>query len=101
MTAFSTLQRTILTTCFTAPRQRVTKDELDALARRQGTAKPRDVQGTVTRSIERLIERGFVTVHGTKTPKKLFIQEVRLTPSGRRHARQLFGKQQRLPLSTR
>lgn len=51
----------------------------------------------VTRSIERLIERGFLTGRGVRTKEKWFIDEVTLTRSGRTIARELRGRQQRLP----
>ena len=37
----------------------------------------------VTQSIERLIDRGLAVGYGIKTKEKLFIQRVRLTPTGR------------------
>lgn len=100
--ALSHLQRYILTTCFAARSKRLSKDAiLDYYVGRRNAPVERDRPGTVTKSIERLIERGLVTVRGTKTPRKLFITDVRLTAKGRLYARRLLGEQQVLPLRTR
>ena len=61
-------------------------------------ARPKDVVGTVTKTLERLIDKGLLTGLGVRTPKKWYIKEVRLTPLGRRMAKRLQGEQQRLPL---
>ncbi len=53
---------------------------------------------TITKSLERLIERGFMIGYGRRTPEKWFIDEVSLTPLGRRTAKSLQGHQQTLPL---
>jgi len=98
MAGLSALQKYILTVSFASRGRAVTKEALLDFYRQAGQAKPDDVQGIVTRSVERLIERGLVTVRGTKTPKKLFITDVQLTPLGRKRARALLGEQQALPL---
>ena len=54
-----------------------------------------DQQGIVTRSIERLISRGFLVGFGRRTPEKWFITHVRLTTAGRSAAKRLYGEQQR------
>lgn len=60
--------------------------------------KKADQQGIVTKSLERLIEKGLMIGYGRRTPEKWFIEEVRLTGQGQREARKLFGQQQVLPL---
>ncbi len=52
----------------------------------------------VSRSLERLIDRGYLVGYGIRTPKKWFIKEVRLTRSGRKLVGILRGIQQPLPL---
>jgi len=59
------------------------------------------IVNTVTRSIERLIDKGLMVGYGIRTPRKWFIKEVRLTTKGRREAKRLRGEQQRLPLTSR
>lgn len=43
----------------------------------------------ITKSIERLIDRALMVGRGVRTPKKWYIEEVRLTAKGRRLARAL------------
>jgi hypothetical protein len=59
---------------------------------------PKDVQDVVTKSLESLIDRGWLIGYGRRTPKKWFINEIRLTAAGRKLARKLLGEQLRLPL---
>lgn len=58
-------------------------------------------QNAVTKSLERLIDKGLMIGYGRRTPKKWFIEEVALTPKGRKQARKLLGEQQALPLKLR
>lgn len=60
--------------------------------------RPKDLVETLTKMLERLIDKGLLVGYGVRTPKKWYIKEVRLTPIGRRLARKLRGEQQRLPL---
>lgn len=62
--------------------------------------KQQDQQTSITRSLERLIDAGYVTGKGRRTKEKWFFDEVGLTPEGRRQAKRLF-EQPRLPLFTR
>lgn len=55
------------------------------------------IQDTITKSVENLIAKGLVTALGVKTAKKLYIQEVRLTPEGRKWIKYSLDKQKRLP----
>lgn len=63
--------------------------------------KREDQQGIITRSIERLIEKGLLVGYGRRTPEKWFIDEIRLTGKGRQEVKKLFGQQQVLPLHLR
>lgn len=49
-----------------------------------------DQQTIVARSIERLVERGLCVVKGKKTKEKWFINEVQLTPEGRKRAKEVI-----------
>ncbi|MFA5135152.1 MAG: hypothetical protein WC505_05225 [Patescibacteria group bacterium] len=62
---------------------------------------PEDQQGIITRSLERLIDKGLLIGYGRRTPQKWFIDEVRLTSAGKRTARKLIGEQQSLPFRRR
>ncbi len=59
--------------------------------------KKSDQQGILTKSFERLIDKGFMIGYGRRTPEKWFIDEVSLTDKGRQQARKLMGEQQKLP----
>ena len=61
-------------------------------------SKPKDLISIITKSVERLIKKELVIGYGWKTPHKWFIRQVKLTPKGKRAARNLFGIQQKLPL---
>lgn len=52
----------------------------------------------ITKSIERLIDKGLLSGFGEKTQHKLFISHVKLTPRGKKEAQLLFGQQSKLPL---
>ncbi len=60
-----------------------------------------DRPGILTKSIERLIDKGLMIGYGRRTPEKWFIDEVALTVKGVREAKKLFGQQQTLPLGLR
>ncbi len=53
----------------------------------------------ITQSLERLIDRGFLVGYGVRTPKKWFINEVRITREGiKQWEKFLERKQKKLPL---
>jgi hypothetical protein len=90
----SALQKFILRECYgygknTVPRQPFTKFY---------TKSVHPNADSITVSLERLIDRGLLIGFGRRTPKKWFIEAVKLTPLGRRTARATYGKQQHLPL---
>ena len=58
----------------------------------------KDQADTITKSVESLIDKGFMVGYGVRTPKKWYIEEVRLMSKGRKLARKLLGEQQQLPL---
>jgi len=59
--------------------------------------KMEDRVNIITKSLERLIDKGFLIGYGVRTPKKWFIKEIKLTAVGRRAAKGLQGKQAALP----
>lgn len=52
----------------------------------------------ITKSIERLIDKGLLVGFGEKTQYKLFITQIKLTLRGKKTAQLLFGQQTKLPL---
>ncbi len=65
--------------------------------RQKWKPKKEDQVNIVTKSLERLIDKGFLTGYGMRTPKKWFIREIKLTVDGRRAAKKLQGEQVPLP----
>ena len=59
--------------------------------------KKEDRVNIITKSLERLIDNGFLTGYGMRTPKKWFIKEIKLTAAGRRAGKKLQGEQVPLP----
>jgi len=91
----SALQRYILRECYQYPKVRVPRPPLTKYYAKR-PAKQAAID-SITVSLERLIERGLMIGFGRRTPAKWFIEEVKLTPLGRRVARASLGQQQRLP----
>ncbi|MFC1598383.1 hypothetical protein ACFL2M_02520 [Patescibacteria group bacterium] len=52
----------------------------------------------ITKSLERMIDKELLLGFGYRTRHRWFIEEVSLTPLGRKEARKLLGQQQKLPL---
>lgn len=98
--AFSKLQQYIFLECYSR-KGRCRKQNLTHFynGKKGAPAKALRVK-LVTRSVERLIGRGFLTGRGVRTREKWFIDEVALTRSGKIAARDLRGRQQKLPLSS-
>ncbi len=83
----SVLQRVILETSYGAPTKKVSRLSV------RGSS-----QKVITRSLERLIDKGLLVGYGVRTPQKWYIKEIRLTPLGRKAARKLNGEQTKLPI---
>ena len=97
MIALSPLQKFILKDCLNGGgvvKRDAFKKFYSKLAK---PPKADDQQNALTKSLERLIDRGYMIGYGRRTPKKWFITEVKLTPKGRRRARSLLGQQQQIP----
>ncbi|MFA6253102.1 MAG: hypothetical protein WCV69_02690 [Patescibacteria group bacterium] len=52
----------------------------------------------ITKSLERLINQGYLVGFGQKTQYKLFITHIKLTPRGKKIARKFLGQQAELPI---
>ncbi|MBU0597470.1 hypothetical protein KKF61_00560 [Patescibacteria group bacterium] len=80
------------------PKGKLRRNQLDKYYDKQKKApKKGDQQGIITKSLERLIEKGLLIGYGRRTHEKWFIEEYRLTTQGRQATRQLYGQQQTLP----
>jgi hypothetical protein len=92
----SALQKYILRESYGAAKRRVRRKGFTKFYK---TPTPAHVMvDTITKSLERLIEKGLMIGYGRRTSEKWFIDEVVLTPLGRRTAKALLGEQQKLPL---
>jgi hypothetical protein len=94
----SPLQKYILRSCYLTPPRAVVRV---GFAKFYDTKKQRPkAEATVniiTKSLESLIDKGFMTGYGVRTPEKWYIKEVKLTPKGRKLTWKLLGEQQVLP----
>jgi len=98
----SQLQKYILVQTYGKKGKRIPKPGLGKYYKTQKQKpKKEDIQGTITKSIERLIDKELMIGYGIRTPHKWFIKEIRLTSKGRKEAKKLFGQQQALPLHLR
>lgn len=94
--ALSALQRAVLRAAYRAARGRVPRAALSEALRR---SKSVDYSAEIlSRSIDRLIDRGLLVGYGHRTQDKWFIEAVRLTPAGRHQARFILKAQASLPL---
>lgn len=88
----SRLQRFILTEVVNSRLPRYPRRLLNTFYQRRSA--PKDAEGIITKSLERLIDKELLVGYGHRTPHKWFIEEVRLTAVGKRRARRLLGEQQ-------
>ena len=93
----STLQKYILKQGILVKNQIISKSTLEKFYDNL-KKKPKDITKIITKSVERLINKELIIGYGWRTPHKWFIRQVKLTPKGKKIAKSLFGKQQKLPL---
>ncbi len=98
MICLSRLQKHILITCFQA-KGKVPRTQFHGFYDRESHSS-KSIVDAITKTLERMMDRGFLIGHGIRTPQKWYIKEVKLTPLGRRLAKTLQGTQQKLPLNT-
>lgn len=94
----SFLQKYILLNLYSAKGKSKRHQFFKFYDKQKNPPKKDDQQGILTKSFERLIDKGLMIGYGRRTPEKWFIDEVSLTDKGRSQARKLQGEQQRLPL---
>lgn len=95
----SVLQKYILKTIAQNNKIIVSRNIFDKFYDNIKKAPPQKIQSNIiTKSIERLIDKGLLIGFGEKTQYKLFINQVKLTAIGKKIAQSLFGQQSKLPL---
>lgn len=98
----SSLQKYILLQSIQSRKGLFVRDDLRTFyGRIEHAPKTDDQQNSITKSLERLIDKGLLIGYGRRTPEKWFIDSIKLTPLGRRTAKKLLGEQQQLPLRLR
>lgn len=93
----SSLQKYILINLLGSKGQSKRSQLLKFYDKQKNPPKREDQHGILTKSFERLIDKGLMIGYGRRTPEKWFIDEVGLTDKGKKEARKLMGQQQRLP----
>lgn len=93
----SDLQKYILKECLERKGHAITKKVIESFYANKKIPKKSKIND-ITRSVDRLIRKDMLVGIGRKTSHKWIIQEVGLTSLGRKTAKNLFGKQQILPL---
>lgn len=94
----SGLQKHILFQCY-GEKEKINRDKfLEFYKKDEKGPKKEDRVNIITKSLERLMDRGLLIGYGIRTAKKWFIKEVKLTATGKRTVRNLQGKQAELPL---
>ncbi|MCX6785738.1 MAG: hypothetical protein NTZ18_02725 [Candidatus Komeilibacteria bacterium] len=89
----STLQKHILRESY-GQAGKILRSRFDKFYSTQKTAPAKDEQiKIISRSIDRLINKGLLVGYGEKTRYKWFIREIKLTSAGRRSAKKLQGEQ--------
>ncbi|MBU1038742.1 hypothetical protein KKC17_00690 [Patescibacteria group bacterium] len=96
---FSALQKYILKSCYLNSTAKVPRLVFMKYYQNLTKAPKHDAQvGSVTKSLESLIDRSLLKGYGVRTPRKWFISEIKLTAVGKKVAKRLIGQQPPLPL---
>jgi len=94
----SSLQKFILKKTWEFKKTKVSREIFYSFYKNTKKAPAKKIQANIiTKSIERLIEKGLLIGLGEKTQYKLFINQVRLTTLGKKTAQKLLGQQVELP----
>lgn len=86
----SDLQKSILKTAWESKQAKVPRQTFTVFYTKHRT-------NVISRSLERLIDRGLIVGFGEKTQYKLFITKIKLTPKGKKTAQKILGQQTELP----
>lgn len=98
----SALQKYILKQCANGKNKAVTRSIISFYyANKKNPPNRKDLSNIIARSIDRLIKKELVVGYGKKTAHKWFIYQVKLTSSGKKIVRDLYGIQQKLPLKNK
>jgi hypothetical protein len=97
----SELQKNILETCLDNGGSCLRLEIENKAGIESSKAQKENIKNIINRSIERLIERGYLVGYGSKTKEKLFITSVRITSFGLKYVKYMRKQSQKtLPLKT-
>ncbi len=100
--SLSTLQKYILKEILFSKKLKVDRKIFNKFYNNKKNPPAADIRtNIITKSIERLIDKGLLVGFGEKTQYKLFIDKVRLTPQGKKISQALLGQQEQLPFKKR
>jgi len=95
----SKLQKYILLQCFDKKYSKLDRTGLVKFYNSYKKKPKTEIQiNSITVSLDRLIKKGLLVGFGEITKQKVFIDKIRLTPLGRKTAKNLLGEQKKLPL---
>ncbi len=95
----SSLQKFIITQIAENPKNRLARLVFNDYYRKIKHPPTQQLQTKIiTKSLERLINQGYIIGFGQKTQHKLFITHAKLTPRGKKMAIKLLGQQVELPI---
>lgn len=87
----SNLQKFILVSAWESKQTKVPRQTFAAFYKKNPKI------NVITKSLERLIDRGLIVGFGEKTQYKLFINKIKLTNLGKKTAQKILGQQAELP----
>lgn len=93
----SALQKYILINCY-GSEKKVSRKKFDKFYDKKKIPKSDVRIKIITKSIERLINKGLIVGFGERTQHKWYIKEIQLTSKGKQVTKKLFGEQIKLPL---
>lgn len=94
---YSLLQRHILKECFAKKGEAVHRRVFNLFYKEKGV-RNKDKVNAITKCLERLVDKGLLIGYGTRTPKKWFIREVKITRQGiKKWVEWIASRQAKLP----
>ena len=96
--SFSSLQKFILKKTWETKKTKISRESFDSFYDQIKNPPANKIRANIiTKSIERLINKGLAVGFGEKTQHKLFIKQIKLTSKGKKTAQKLLGQQAELP----
>ena len=93
----SALQKYVLMECFAADEKILRGKLLNYYYNKKKKPGKKDQMDIISKSLNRLIDKGMVVGYGKRTAEKWFFTFIKLTPKGKAKARQIYReKQQKL-----